>query len=74
MVARGRRAFDRACGNCHEPNDPEGPSPNHNWSEERMRNQVRQGGGRMRAIPVARLSDADLTAMIAFFRTTHAVR
>jgi hypothetical protein len=39
-----------------------------------MRTQVRQGGGRMRAIPVRRLSDADLDAMIAFFRSTHAVR
>ena len=39
-----------------------------------MRAQIRQGAGRMRAIPVARLSDADLNAMIAFFRSTHAVR
>ncbi len=73
-LARGRRAFTRACGNCHEDNDPEGPSPNHNWEEARMRSQVRQGAGRMRAIPVSRLSDADLDAMFAFFRSTHAVR
>lgn len=73
-IARGHRAFTRACGNCHEENDPEGPSPNHNWEEARMRSQVRQGAGRMRAITVARLTDADLDAMIAFFRSTHAVR
>ncbi len=73
-IARGHRAFTRACGNCHEENDPEGPSPNHNWEEARMRAQVRTGAGRMRAITVARLSDADLDAMIAFFRSTHAVR
>lgn len=73
-IARGHRAFTRACGNCHEENDPEGPSPNKNWEEARMRSQVRQGAGRMRAIAPARLSDADLDAMIAFFRSTHAVR
>lgn len=74
LLARGRQAFERACGDCHEANDPEGPTPNKNWEEARMRTQVRQGGGRMRAIPVRRLSDTDLDAMIAFFRSTHAVR
>lgn len=74
LLARGRQAFERACGDCHEANDPEGPNPGKNWEEARMRTQVRQGGGRMRAIPVRRLSDADLDALIAFFRSTHAVR
>ena len=39
-----------------------------------MRTIVRQGDGRMRAIPTSRLSDADLNAVIAYLRTTHAVR
>ncbi len=73
-VARGRTVFTRACGRCHEDNDSDGPSPNKNWAEDRMRNQVRQGSSRMRAIPVARLSDADLDLVIAYLRSTHAVR
>jgi len=66
--------LNRACGNCHEPDDREGPNPGKNWAEARMRAQIRQGRGRMRAIPVARLSDADLDALIAYLRSTHAVQ
>lgn len=74
VVARGRAVLNRACGNCHEPDDRDGPNPGKNWAEARMRSQVRQGQGRMRAIPVARLSDADLDALIAYLRSTHAVQ
>ncbi len=73
-IAAGHRVFNRACGRCHEDNDSEGPSPNKNWEEARMRSQIRQGAGRMRAIPVSRLSDADLDTLIAYLRSTHAVR
>jgi len=73
-VARGRAVLTRACGNCHEPGDSDGPSAGKNWAEDRMRAQVRQGAGRMRAIPAARLNDADLDALVAYLRSIHAVR
>jgi mono/diheme cytochrome c family protein len=75
-VANGRSAFQRTCNRCH-PNgeDDTGPRINNiNWSEARMRTQIRQGSGAMRPIPVSRLSDADLTDLLAYLRTTHAVR
>jgi mono/diheme cytochrome c family protein len=75
-VANGRAAFQRTCNRCH-PNGEEDTGPrinNINWAEARMRTQVRQGSGGMRPIPVSRLSDADLTDLLAYLRTTHAVR
>ncbi|MEZ4392104.1 MAG: cytochrome c [Polyangiales bacterium] len=73
-VARGRTAFNRVCGRCHEDGESDGPAPNRNLAEDRLRSIVRQGSGRMRAIPASRLSDADLTHVVAFLRSTHAVR
>lgn len=75
-VASGRTAFQSACNRCHPNGDADtGPRINGlNWNESRMRDQIRHGGGSMRAIPVTRLSDAALTDLIAYLRTTHAVR
>jgi mono/diheme cytochrome c family protein len=74
LVARGLRSFERVCRTCHEAGESDGPAPNKNWAEARMRTTIRQGSGRMRAIPATRLSDADLDAVIAYLRTTHTVR
>lgn len=73
-VARGHTAFNRVCGRCHEDGESDGPAPNRNLAEDRLRTIVRSGTGRMRAIPTSRLSDADLTHVIAYLRSTHAVR
>jgi len=73
-VARGRAVLTRACGTCHEPGESDGPSAGKGWAEERMRTQVRQGGGRMRAISAARLNDADLDALVVYLRSIQAVR
>jgi len=73
-IARGRSVFNRTCATCHEPGEPEDPNPGLNWPEARMRSQIRRGGGRMRAIPVARLSEPDLDALIAHLRSIRAVR
>lgn len=73
-VAAGRTAFTRVCGRCHEDNDSEGPHPGLGWTEARMRGIVRQGNARMRAIPATRLSDGDLDNVIAYLRSTRAVR
>jgi cytochrome c5 len=63
LIARGRRAYDRVCETCHE----DGPRLiGRHLSASRVRRQVREGGSRMRPIPAARLSDADLSAVCAF--------
>ncbi len=73
-VAQGRAVFQRICARCHEDNDPDGPHPNRRWPEARMRTLIRSGNSQMRAIPVARLSDADLAQLITYLRSTHAVQ
>lgn len=74
MIARGRAAHQRVCARCHEDGDSDGPRAGRNWTEARMRRQIRQGDSQMRPIPTSRLSDADLDALIAYYRTTRAVR
>lgn len=74
MIARGRAAHQRVCARCHEDGDSDGPHRNGNWAEARMRTQIRQGNSQMRPIPVSRLSDADLDALIAYYRSIRAVR
>ena len=74
-AANARQIFNRACGRCH-PGGEEDVGPrltNINWTEARMTGQIRNGGGRMRAVPAARLTDADLATMMAYLRQIHAV-
>lgn len=74
--AAGQAAFDRACGRCH-PHGQQDVGPRlvgRNYSEAHVRQVVRNGDGSMRAIPVARLSDADLTLVVGYLRSLHAVR
>jgi mono/diheme cytochrome c family protein len=73
-VAQGRAVFQRVCARCHEDGEPDGPVPNLRWSEARMREMVRNGNRRMRAIPVTRLSDADLATLVVYLRSTHAIQ
>ncbi len=73
-AAQGRAVFQRVCARCHEDGEPDGPVPNLRWSEARMREMVRNGNRRMRAIPVTRLSDADLATLVVYLRSTHAIQ
>lgn len=71
----GQAAFNRVCGRCH-PNGDEDTGPairNRAITEARMREVIRTGTRRMRAIPATRLSDADLDAVIGYLRTMRAV-
>ena len=72
----GERQFNRACGRCHpHGGEDDGPSIlNKNVSEERMTKQIREGSKRMKAIPPTKLSDADLTQVMVYLRSIHAVR
>lgn len=73
-VAQGRAVFQRVCARCHEDGEDEGPTPNKRWAEARMRTLIRSGNRRMRAIPTTRLSDADLTLLVSYLRSTHAIQ
>ena len=70
-VAAGQEKFDHVCGTCH----PDGSSDtgpdlhNKHWTVERVTNQIRNGSGNMRPIPVARLSDEDLPNVLAWLST-----
>ncbi|MBK8692430.1 MAG: cytochrome c [Deltaproteobacteria bacterium] len=73
-VAQGRAVYQRVCARCHEDDEDEGPTPNKRWAEARMRTLIRNGNRRMRAIPTTRLSDADLTLLVSYLRSTHAIQ
>lgn len=75
-LARGRRVFDRACGRCH-PGGEEDVGPrlvNKNLDEARIIKQVREGVGRMRPIPLTKLPEANMPALMAYLRSIHTVR
>jgi mono/diheme cytochrome c family protein len=75
-AANGRPQYNRACGRCH-PNGGEDTGPdihNKNKSVEEMTKIIRSGTGKMRAIGANKLSDADLSKVMNYLRTIHAVR
>lgn len=73
-ITQGRAVFARVCGRCHEDGDANGPNPGLGMPEAQMRTLVRTGDTRMRAIPASRLSDADLTLVMAYLRSIRAIR
>lgn len=76
LVRRGRQRFNATCDTCHPGGDEDiGPRIiGKNFSVDRMRQQIRNGSGRMRPIPVRRLADEDLDALFAYLSTLRAVR
>lgn len=74
-AANGVAQFNKACGRCH-PNGGEDTGPdlhNLNKTEQEMTDIIRNGHKRMKAIPPAKLSNADLTKVMVFLRNLHAV-
>jgi len=76
LVAAGQASFDRVCGTCHPGGDEDiGPSiKDKHLTAERVTEQIRNGSGRMRPIPVRRLSDEDLPGVLAYLRTIGTVQ
>lgn len=70
-VARGEELYNGLCMSCHGGGAPalEGLG----WEPGAMRQQVREGGGRMPAIAESRLSAPDLEAILAFMATNGGV-
>jgi mono/diheme cytochrome c family protein len=77
QVAVGRRVFQRTCNRCHPGGGTQrdtGPVlANQPRTEARMRQQIREGAGTMRAISTTRLPDSDMPALLAYLRSIHAV-
>ena len=74
-AAHGETRFAAVCGGCH--NNGNGPTvetmSSLAWTPERMRQQIREGSGGMPAIAEARLSAADMEAVLAYFASIGAV-
>lgn len=76
MMRRGKRAFEARCDTCHPGGDEDiGPKiTGIRWPVHRMEKQIREGSGRMRPITTAKLSDADLDALMVYLARLGAVR
>jgi mono/diheme cytochrome c family protein len=70
-VARGEEVFNNVCNSCHAGGAP--ALQGIGWEAGRVRQQVREGGGRMPAIAASRVSDEDLEALLAYMTTIDAV-
>lgn len=68
-TAHGDQVFNTVCMACHSGS----PLNNVHLTAARVREQVRQGRGRMPAIPATRVSDDDLEAVLAYLTTIGAV-
>ncbi len=75
-VARGQELFSMHCDDCHPGGEEDvGPSliadPH---TPARLRQQVREGSGKMRPFPEKRVSNEDLEALLAYLASIHAVK
>ncbi len=70
-TARGEEVYNTVCMSCHGAGAPnlEGIG----WEAGAMRQQIREGHGRMPAISQSRLSDEDMEALLAYMTTIGAV-
>jgi mono/diheme cytochrome c family protein len=75
-VAHGKEVFDDLCGDCHpDGGEDAGPSliatPH---TASKLRQQVREGSGKMRPFPEKRLKKDDLEAIVAWLQSVNAVK
>jgi mono/diheme cytochrome c family protein len=73
---RGRASFHRVCGNCHPGGDADVGSRllGAGFTEAHVRQQIRDGGGDMSAVPETCISDSDLDDVLVYLRELEAVR
>ena len=70
-VAQGEARYNAVCASCHNNGAP--PVANIGWTTSHLRQQIREGSANMPAIHAARLSDADMEAVLAYLNTIGAV-
>ncbi|MBX3270248.1 MAG: cytochrome c [Sandaracinaceae bacterium] len=68
-VAGGQAVYERICASCHSSH----PLDDIAWSAPRVRQQIREGSGRMPPIRANRVSDDELEAILAYMATIGAV-
>jgi len=75
-VARGKEVFDNYCGDCHPDGGADvGPSLIASaHSAPKVRQQTREGSGKMRPFSEKRLSKDDLEAILAWLASVNAVK
>jgi mono/diheme cytochrome c family protein len=75
-VARGKEVFDNMCGDCHpDGGEDVGPSLlDHPHAPAELRQQIREGSGKMRPFSEKRLAAEDLEAVLAWLATVNAVK
>lgn len=71
-VARGEELYNGICMSCHAGGAP--ALDDIGWEAGAMRQQIREGEGRMPAISESRISGADLEAILAYLVTIGAVQ
>ncbi len=65
-VARGQEVYESICAGCHS----NGPAlENIGWDAARVRQQIREGSGRMPPIRDTRVSAEDMEAVLAYLAT-----
>lgn len=65
-VARGQEVYESICAGCHS----NGPAlENLGWDAARVRQQIREGSGRMPPIRETRVSAEDMEAVLAYLAT-----
>jgi len=70
-VAQGEARYNAVCASCHNNGAP--AIANIGWTTDHLRQQIREGSANMPAIHAARLSDADMEAVLAYLQTIGAV-
>ena len=75
-VAHGKEVFETKCDDCHPGGEEDvGPSliadPH---TPAKIRQQVREGSGKMRPFSEKRISGEDLEALLAYLQTINAVK
>ena len=70
-IAAGETAYNNVCAACHDGGAPN--LDNLGWDPAHMRQQIREGEGRMPPISANRVSDEDREALLAYMTTTGAV-
>lgn len=75
-VAHGKEVFDNFCGDCHpDGGEDDGPSLiDKPHTPARLRQQIREGSGKMRPFPEKRLSAANVELILAWLASVSAVK
>jgi mono/diheme cytochrome c family protein len=75
-VAHGKEVFDSFCGDCHPDGGSDvGPSLIESaHTPAQLRQQIREGSGKMRPFAEARLSKDDMESLLAWLASVNAVK